>query len=269
MIGTGPWLEGATVCDKGVAPRDAPDAEARCQRASTRTAGPSVAYLVVVRRRLLIAAVFLLAGAVVNVAVAWGCAFWSRVNFRERPLPGLTQIDAPCWSYQIRKRIGTLSVAAAVLSGDTRYDQSVSQGARYVRTELPSWSMLLEPPPPIDHRSGGMNLYQQANGYPLLAFTGATRYTVTWSPRTLRVDSLDCYELRSLPRPILLPFRPIWSGFTVNTIFYAAILWLLIPGPFVLRRFIRVRRSLCPACAYPMGESAVCSECGRGLPGGT
>ena len=64
-----------------------------------------------------------------------------------------------------------------------------------------------------------------------------------------------------------LPLRPIWPGFGVNTLFYAAVLWLLIPGSFVLRRFIRVSRGLCPACAYPMGESAVCSECGKALPG--
>ena len=43
-----------------------------------RTAGHPVAYCPVVRRRLLIAAIFLLAGAVVNVAVAWGCG--SRPN---------------------------------------------------------------------------------------------------------------------------------------------------------------------------------------------
>ena len=48
------------------------------------------------------------------------------------------------------------------------------------------------------------------------------------------------------PRPQVLggakalPLRPIWPGFAVNTLFYAALLWLLIPGPFVLRRFIRV-----------------------------
>ncbi len=64
-----------------------------------------------------------------------------------------------------------------------------------------------------------------------------------------------------------LPLRPIWRGFAINTIFYAALLWLLIPGPFVLRRHIRIRRGLCPACAYPMGESAVCSECGSEIPG--
>ena len=64
---------------------------------------------------------------------------------------------------------------------------------------------------------------------------------------------------------LILPLRPIWPGFTVNTIFYAAALWLLIPGPFALRRFLRVRRGLCPACAYPMGESSVCTECGGSL----
>ncbi len=55
-------------------------------------------------------------------------------------------------------------------------------------------------------------------------------------------------------------------GFAVNTLLYATFLWLLIPGPFVLRRFIRVKRGLCPRCAYPMGESDVCSECGKALP---
>jgi hypothetical protein len=63
-----------------------------------------------------------------------------------------------------------------------------------------------------------------------------------------------------------LPLRLIWPGFAVNTIFYAAILWLLIPGPFALRRLIRRRRGLCPKCGYPMGESDACTECGKPLP---
>ncbi len=41
-----------------------------------------------------------------------------------------------------------------------------------------------------------------------------------------------------------------------------------MPGPFALRRFIRRKRGLCPACGYPTGESAVCSECGKVLPKG-
>ena len=62
-----------------------------------------------------------------------------------------------------------------------------------------------------------------------------------------------------------VPLRPIWLGLLFNTLFYATLLWLAIPGPFALRRLLRVRRGLCPKCAYPMGESAVCSECGREL----
>ena len=48
---------------------------------------------------------------------------------------------------------------------------------------------------------------------------------------------LGAPPIGSLPRT--LPLRPIWPGFAVNTLFYAAVLWLLIPGPFALRRFIR------------------------------
>ena len=54
-------------------------------------------------------------------------------------------------------------------------------------------------------------------------------------------------------------------GFTLNTFFYAALLWLLFFGPVTLRRDLRARRGLCRACAYPVGESAVCSECGRAV----
>ncbi len=67
---------------------------------------------------------------------------------------------------------------------------------------------------------------------------------------------------RTPPPPLYLPFEPIWPAFAINTLFYAAILWLLIAGLFALRRFLRLRRGLCPKCAYPMGESAACTECG-------
>ncbi len=79
------------------------------------------------------------------------------------------------------------------------------------------------------------------------------------APRDWAGIGLDFYERA-------LPLRPIWPAFAVNTILYGAILSLLIPGPFALRRFLRVRRGLCPKCAYPVGESSVCTECGGALP---
>ena len=66
----------------------------------------------------------------------------------------------------------------------------------------------------------------------------------------------------------MAPLAPIWSGLVINTAFYATLVWLLIHGLSALRRLLRVRRGLCPKCAYPMGESAVCTECGGAvLPG--
>jgi hypothetical protein len=61
------------------------------------------------------------------------------------------------------------------------------------------------------------------------------------------------------------PIRPIWPGFAVNTMFYAVILWpvSLIPG--VVRRTIRRKRGQCLSCAYPIGTSNVCAECGATL----
>ena len=76
----------------------------------------------------------------------------------------------------------------------------------------------------------------------------------------MRSETLD-----ASPDLVILPWRPLWSGFLMNTIFYAA-LWPIIRGLFVRRRFLRLKRGLCPACAYPMGEAAVCTECGCGLP---
>ncbi len=62
----------------------------------------------------------------------------------------------------------------------------------------------------------------------------------------------------------VLPLLPMWTGFAANTVFYAVVLWLLIPGPFVLRRVIRHRRGRCVACGYDLGhaEHDTCPECG-------
>ncbi len=66
-----------------------------------------------------------------------------------------------------------------------------------------------------------------------------------------------------------LPLTPLWPGFAINTLLYAPILWLLFLTPGLLRRWRRIRRirrGQCPACAYPIGTSPVCTECGHELP---
>ncbi len=62
-----------------------------------------------------------------------------------------------------------------------------------------------------------------------------------------------------------LPLQPVWPGFATNTVFYAAILWLLAFGPSTARRIIRRKRGLCIKCGYDLrgAEHEVCPECGE------
>ena len=219
------------------------------------------------KRRLLIVAVFLLAGAVVNVGVAWGCAILIRLMEAGRgPLPRVEaslRERAPdgSWRFWWIKR----SKDRSVLLYHSFWDARIEDINGYeVSTELrpdelaPSWAGL-RTPPDTDYESRWVHAF----GWPVVSMwrdyvLGGSRYELLHG---LPVTFLP--SDRGLPRAV--PLRPIWTSFAVNTLFYAGVLWLLIPGPFVLRRFVRMKRGRCPKCAYPMGESAVCSECGVAL----
>lgn len=59
-----------------------------------------------------------------------------------------------------------------------------------------------------------------------------------------------------------LPVQPLLPGLVSNTVVYAMLLWVPIRGFLLVRRQLRWRRNLCLACAYPIGSSPVCTECG-------
>ena len=57
----------------------------------------------------------------------------------------------------------------------------------------------------------------------------------------------------------------IWPGLAINTIFYAAILWMIFAAPGAVRRWRRIKRGQCASCGYSLrGTSHVekCPECG-------
>ena len=212
------------------------------------------------RRRVVGILTFALCGALATFTVAWACALWAP----NTPFPDPTTVSpgdipypraAPAeWSSpflaQHSSSFGSsfIGAAAQVAPGQiTTYEhvsavgQSVFQfGWPFRALEYEARLYMLDPPsgPPSSHP---------------IHFVGD-------------VGEVPTSLVPSEHRLRRLPIRPICAGFIANTLFYAAILWLLIRGPFALRRFLRVRRGLCPKCAYPMGESAVCTECGIALP---
>ena len=211
-------------------------------------------------RRLLIAAIFLLAGAVVNVAVAWGIV--ATVNWPSFPE---SPNDAMVWPREVPQHWP---------APDSRF-----QGHRFgfVVSRAKALSITLGENGGVaesDHHL--IDLYRV--GWPLQTLQWETwgEFTISKSTTVHRYAGHPDFTgwLTGLEPPSFitgtnglwkrLPLRPTSVlAFVANTIFYAALLWL----PFVLRRFIRVKRGLCPACAYPMGESDVCSECGTPLAG--
>ena len=261
------------------------------------------------KRHLLITAIFLLAGTVVNVAVAWGCALacdpgyisvsagsarariWARPHLAAQQ-SGCVVLEGRAvgvrmqalyeflpWRWEGRKwppqRVPTDGVRLANVTADIFQklaDRMQSEGLFILDN--------------LHLTMGHANVVRFSAGLPCQALSRSTvrRYTFFQPPLgVVRSPTM------SLPRPIVgvrtnppmklgtygvqlkyrqwaidgdVPIRPIWPGFAVNTLCYATLLW----SPFVLCRVIRVRRGLCPKCAYPMGQSAVCTECGNAIP---
>ncbi|MCI0351764.1 MAG: hypothetical protein L0Z53_20280, partial [Acidobacteriales bacterium] len=129
----------------------------------------------------------------------------------------------------------------------------------------PPWSLIdWTVPPPADRNLMFVVVVEDARGWPLLSQSSISRITFSAQP-TLSSQwgvALDGYRTLDEWKVRVLPFRPIWHGFAMNTLFYGSITFLALNGYLALRRAHRVRRRLCAECAYPVGLSPVCSECG-------
>ena len=202
-------------------------------------------------------ALCLLLGAIINVAVAWGCLlefpprwdqFASVDNERD-----LTPEEA----------LGLLRSCNADIGGSQdKYGESHSRVGW--RMESAVWS-------PWTEFAWSMSVHKTSAGWPFFAITGC----FVWDDRKsdhsaghfetafLMPDWLARSGNRSLVT--FIPFGPMWPGFAINTIFYTAILWLPFAALGRIRRRRRIKRGLCPACAYPVGDSALCTECGTAL----
>ena len=231
-------------------------------------------------------AIFLLLGAVVNVAVAWGCALGLPLVTKQRWGPlgrGWSSETVPYWYAEEMHRAGAQRFVFLSVSFDFSGSPGTDWGAALdVTTEdytldmrsLPGWMHIDTTVPPEVENEFEM-FVEDARGWPSLALSSHAR--VQEDPRLRVRGGIIPGAAESIPgwtgsfyfedylfgRQIL-PLTPIWPGFAINTLFYAAILWLPIRGPFALRRFIRRNRGQCVVCGYDLrGDFARgCSECG-------
>ncbi len=255
------------------------------------------------KRRLFTLAIFLLLGAVVNVAVAWGCAlavdlskggeftfqvgddlFYARLRQRPGAVRALVwrsnDTDIPHdleWAYSMTQNwkgyVGdavTLWAADVPRRARAQLQPDTQRGDDGNSPAFPTWI-------PRGHlRKRELSghdfptpIIYDARGWPFVAM----RCEVVFPIGGAQGQEYITGGMRISPRAgalrewlsfRVLPIRPIWPGFAINTGFYAAILWPLICGPFALRRRIRRKRGWCVACGYDLrhADHDGCPECG-------
>ncbi len=267
-----------------------------------RQAVPRTREGVDVKRRLLIAAVFLLAGAVLNVAVAWECATRSPVGgtlsipIPMVPEPGHVVVDRVWHGFGVTI---TVEHSLAVMY---HIDLNVTSGwplSGFIEDSWQHYQVALDAQTADFMRSTDsvagetlsdeeMARFGTSSEYGLPSDEYARRFyeTIASLPYVKGRDNLATIGARKTNEGVFIleldrvlrnatnqiyatrrctSFRRLlWPGFAINTLFYAAILWLLILGPFTARRMIRRKRGQCSKCGYDLrgAEHEVCPECG-------
>lgn len=256
------------------------------------------------RRRIITIGIFLLGGAVVNVAVAWGCAIWAPLAAPGRIgslSDGLDRWELARWDGLGATRVewkgflispGTgegadgevhLNHTRITLLRDTgifwyvsyEFDSDLSPPWGTMRKRsLAEWADAFDTPAPPSEFRTATRTFEDARGWPNLAIWGGFSIENRNGSAVPKAGERTLVTWGIAQGPAVGPaegvrtlsFGLIWPGFLRNTIFYATLLWLLIVMPSAWRRTIRTRRGLCPKCAYPAGASDLCCECGEPLP---
>jgi hypothetical protein len=239
--------------------------------------------------------VFVILGAIVNVAVAWACAWWVLPQYVEvQRLPPSTfwnraerlagaersQLVGVWRGFGVKNHVlfpmdwnkysenVTEPNLALVLDSMLRATPVNDAGMHGVLAREwggVSWgtgnstpAMRVSagwPSPCLRGWGPAAAWFRPSLGAPLIATTRQGEQAI------VRVRTLDSRDIVHL-----LPWSPIRPGFAINTVFYAGLLWLLFAAPFALRRRLRIKRGLCPTCAYDLRGSVrgsqQCPECG-------
>jgi len=208
---------------------------------------------------------FVLLGAIVNIAVAWGCVAFVPLSHDRS---GLSSLDFGYkWAIERWSGFGARRLWSHTWCG---MSDRVMNDVSAERLVVP-WSRIRRPEPVrADSYRGetivdgirisvavNQQMIDDARGLPCLSLRcgWGTPALVTANPPSCWIGSCDWGIELTTPDPdptsgAALPLRPIWPGFLINTLFYALVLWLLICGPLVLRRLICRTRHRCP-----MGDS--------------
>jgi hypothetical protein len=205
------------------------------------------------RRALTIFLIFASLGAMLNVAGVFACAYWSQPREFDPQLMAKirreffsrdgTQSGRAYWPMIAYKGFGAQFIDIAI-DEPNLIENSISGSYPCLGVIRAGWPwMAME-----------AELWHDATQAPTVK-PAEFRWAIPIAKKYASADRLFLERM--------LPLRPMWPGFVLNTLVLALLLWLMWFAAMSTRRAIRIRRGQCPWCAYPMGVSERCSECGR------
>lgn len=213
------------------------------------------------RRRLLAVLTSIVLGSLTTLAIAWACAAWVNPNRAPMTFSTSQASNGDLQATSIQKCFGHTRVNRSTLT-DLQRDpatgaiQSIgvrgdSYGESESRTGWPMRAM----------RCGNTHEVTLGDGQAILQahFSG--------TPGRTGLIGLSPWRGPGPTTWRALPDRPMWPGFTIDTLVYAAAWWVIIFGWQRHRRARRIERGLCSACGYDLrgSDSQACSECGKAV----
>jgi predicted RNA-binding Zn-ribbon protein involved in translation (DUF1610 family) len=200
------------------------------------------------RRTIIKLLLFLLAGAIINVAVAWACATMS----------GCTTDLPEQW---VSPLFWPTHVSDDWPAHPLHWTSSKGLGVKregFTVSQRPALDLVIAGT--IDIQRSWMQSRHSA-GWPCLTLEHIDALPPDGPWASTGIKAPEWFGKGGWFR---LPSQPRYAGFAINTIFYAALLWMLFAAPFALRRRIRIKRGQCASCGYSLRESVSdkCPECG-------
>jgi hypothetical protein len=218
-------------------------------------------------------------GASTTIAAAL-LASWSAIEFRRPKMwTGNVDLNQPFELSPSEWRGGLWWIDVVDGVGWTRTGRRDAGPALSNEERHACWLRFNADPPgfftlPSDDELGMMSplgvLITESAGFPFraLEYRAAAHETQVGrhvSRLTWGIDVLPPSKSRFIHdgKPIALPLRPIPVGFLADTMIFAALWWLMLITPGILRRRCRRKCGRCIRCGYDLAASPTrCPECG-------
>ena len=219
-------------------------------------------------------------GVTATVVVAWKFsreAIYQRTQAPTRTWNAVRSGNS-YWVYHVRRGTGWFQIDSNYSSQDLPDSDLITVDRRL---RAPSWSKaamaLSDDPDSIMDKEGAYFSWRDtASGWPMLAMRFRER-TASKSGLGGNRNLISTTVTIQYGHPItdrfglhnILPLRPVWPGFVVNTLLFTMPAYLVLvivgAGTAMLRRSRRRRRGMCTACGYDLAglNGGRCPECGH------